>query len=162
RKRFVTPFEQRRETDTRFIPARVTDNRFINPEYRKNLEKLVGWIRRAWLEGRWDIDAGQFFTNFRRDIHVIPRFDESRATEWFAAMDYGFTHHTVVLLGCLDGDGNIYVIDEHAERKWPTQRHAPAIRAMLDRHNISLDYDPVAEKRARDAQWGRPIPTSQL
>ena len=51
-------------------------------------------------------------------------FDETRAREWFAALDYGFAHYTVVLLGCTDGDGNVFVVDEHAERLWLPQRHA--------------------------------------
>src|SRR3954467_7710985 len=90
---------------------------------------LAGWD--------WDFAAGQFFTTLRREVHVIPSFDDKRAVEWFAAMDYGFTHYTVVLLGCRDGDGNLFVVDEHAERMWLPQRHAPAIVAMLGRHQIS-------------------------
>ena len=61
---------ERRETETRFIPARVTDNAFNNPEYRRVLEGLTGWQKRAWLEGDWDIAAGQYFTTFRREVHV--------------------------------------------------------------------------------------------
>jgi len=123
---------------TLFIPARVTDNSFNNPEYRRVLENLGGWQRRAWLDGDWDLAAGQFFTTFRREIHVIPDFDESRAREWFAALDYGFAHYTVVLLGCTDGDGNLFVVDEHAERLWLPQRHAAAIKAMLAHHGVGL------------------------
>lgn len=134
RARFIVPFQERRETETRFIPARVDDNRFNNPEYRKVLEGLSGWQKRAWLDGNWDIAAGQFFTTFRREVHVVADFDETRAREWFAALDYGFTHYTVILLGCTDGDGNLFVVDEHAERLWLPQRHVAAIRAMVGRH----------------------------
>ena len=45
----------------------------------------------------------------------------------------------MVLLGCLDGDGNLFVVDEHAERKWLPDRHAAAIRAMLARHGQAVD-----------------------
>src|SRR5439155_18962608 len=55
---------------TLFIPARVTDNMFNNPEYTKVLEGLTGWQKRAWLDGDWDIAAGQFFTIARRVVHV--------------------------------------------------------------------------------------------
>ena len=136
RKRFVQPMLDRRETETRFIPARVGDNAFNNPEYRRILEGLTGWQRRAWLNGDWDIAAGQFFTQFRRDVHVVEDFDDARAVEWFCALDYGHVHYTVCLLGCRDGDGNTYVVDEHAERLWLPQRHAAAIKAMLARHKI--------------------------
>jgi phage terminase large subunit len=121
---------------TLFIPATVSDNRFINPEYKNVLERLSGWQKRAWLHGDWDIAAGQFFTTFRRDVHVVSDFDESRAVEWFAALDYGYTHYTVFLLGCKDGDGNLYIVDEHAERFWLPERHSLAIRQMLHRHML--------------------------
>ena len=138
RKRFVEPMLAMRETETRFIAARVGDNSFNNPEYRRVLEGLAGWQRRAWLDGDWDIAAGQFFTLFRRDVHVVPEFDVTRAVEWFAALDYGFTHFTVCLLCCKDGDGNTFIVDEHAERLWLPQRHANAIVAMLTRHGLTV------------------------
>ena len=165
RTRFVLPFLEKREIETRFVPARVSDNQFNNPEYQRVLEGLTGWQRRAWLDGDWDLAAGQFFTTFRRDVHVVddwpagvspqylPQttqqihegltplryFDETRAREWFAALDYGFAHYTVVLLGCTDGDGNIFVVDEHAERLWLPQRHAAAVKAMLARHRVGVE-----------------------
>jgi len=136
RTKFVAPMLVRRETDTRFIPARVTDNRWNNPDYVRVLEGLTGWQKRAWLDGDWDIAAGQYFTNFRREVHVVSDFDDTRAVEWFAALDYGFAHYTVALLGCRDGDGNLFIVDEHAERLWLPQRHAAGIRAMLQRHKV--------------------------
>jgi hypothetical protein len=125
------------QPSTIFIPARVDDNAFNNPEYRRVLEHLGGWQKRAWLEGDWDIAAGQFFTTFRRNVHVIADFDDTRAVEWWAALDYGYAHYTVVLLGCKDGDGNTFVVDEHAERLWLPERHAASIKAMVGRHLMS-------------------------
>jgi len=61
-----------------------------------------------------------------------------RATSWFAALDYGFTHYTVVLLGFTDSDGKTFVVDEHAQRGWIPERHAEAIKAMFHHHQVSL------------------------
>lgn len=105
RQKFIVPYQRGQEIETRFIPARVTDNQFTNAEYVKVLQNLTGWQKRAWFEGDWDIAAGQFFTTFRRDVHVIDDFDDTRAREWFCALDYGFTHYTVALLGCTDDFG---------------------------------------------------------
>lgn len=55
----------------------------------------------------------------------------------FAAFDYGFTHYTVALLGCRDGNGNTFIVDEHAERQWLPSRHAAAIKAMVARHRTT-------------------------
>jgi hypothetical protein len=136
RAKFIAPFQEKGETETRFIPARVTDNRFCNSEYVKVLENLSGWQKRAWFEGDWDIAAGQYFSTWRREVHVVEDFDDTRAVEWWAALDYGFNHYTVCLLGARDGDGNVFVVDEHAQRLWLPQRHAAAIKAMVARHTV--------------------------
>lgn len=140
RQKFIVPYQRGNETDTRFIPARVTDNQFTNAEYVRVLSNLGGWQRRAWFEGDWDIAAGQFFTTFRREVHAIDDFDDTRAREWFCALDYGFTHYTVALLGCTDCDGNVFVVDEHAQRLWLPERHADGIRAMLARHRVRAGF----------------------
>ena len=158
RAKFVAPMVEKRQSDTLFIPARVTDNSFSNPEYRQVLENLTGWQKRAWLDGDWDIAAGQYFTTFRRDVHVIDDFDDTRAVEWFAALDYGFAHYTVCLLGCRDGDGNIFVVDEHAERLWLPQRHAAAIKAMLARHKVIAEHG----LRSADRLETRPLELADL
>ena len=166
RAKFIVPFREGRETDTRFISAFVDDNRFNNPEYRGILESLPGWQRRAWLLGDWDIAAGQYFTTFRREVHVIEDFDDTRAREWFAALDYGFTHHTVCLLGCTDGDGSLFIVDEHAEQKWLPDRHAAAIRAMLARHQVGVGFGqrglPRLTMRSVEEPRFRPLALSDL
>src|SRR5688572_22895317 len=158
RTKFVVPFVEKRESETRFIAARVSDNRFNNPEYTKILSNLTGWQKRAWFEGDWDIAAGQFFTTFRRDVHTVDAFDDTRAREWFAALDYGFTHYTAVLLGCTDSDGNVFVVDEHAERLWLPQRHAEGVRAMLARHVTNAEWRRQSAERPKT----RPLEITDL
>jgi hypothetical protein len=137
---FVKPYQDGKETATRFIPATIEDNVMLNPEYRDTLDSLTGWLKRAWRFGDWDIAAGQFFTTFRHDQHTFPFLDPDRLppnwTVWLA-MDHGFTHYTVILLFAEDGDGQVYVLDEHAERRWLVSQHAVAVRALLARWRIA-------------------------
>ena len=135
---FIAPWKAGRETDTRFIPSTVDDNAFVNREYTATLDTLTGWQKRAWRYGDWDIAAGQFFTTYRSDIHTLPAplLVPPNWPVWLA-MDYGFTHYNVIYLFALDGDGNVYVVDEHAERRWLVPRHAQALGAMLARHGIA-------------------------
>lgn len=133
---FVEPFRKGCEVATRFVPATVRDNAFVNPEYRQSLEALTGWIRRAWLDGDWDIAAGQFFTTWRRDLHAVPPVAVLADWRVWLTLDYGFTHFTAVYLLAQDNDGNIYAVDEHCERRWLVPRHAAAIRSMLDRNHV--------------------------
>jgi len=122
---------------TTFVSARISDNSFTNRDYEKQLQKLSGWQRRAWLDGDWDIAAGQFFTNFRHDTHVRETFDPRRAVRWFAAFDYGFTHYSVFLLAAADADNTLHFVDEHAERRWLPAQHARQIHELLRRHALS-------------------------
>lgn len=137
--RFISPLRTNTERSTRFIQSTVRDNRFVNPEYRSNLEALTGWQRKAWLEGDWDLSAGQYFTNWRREIHVVPKFQVPPHWRFWLGFDYGFSHYTACYLMALDGDGNLFVLDEHAERGWLPEQHAAGIRSMLARHGLRQD-----------------------
>ena len=134
KRRFIEPFRRGQQHDTRFVPATVDDNRFIDPGYRRKLEENIGWKRRAFLEGDWDIAAGQYFSAFDGNVHVVEPFQLPASWWCWLALDYGFTHPTVFLLLAEDGDGTIYVVDEHVQSGWLPERHAPAVRAMLRRH----------------------------
>ncbi len=163
--KFVVPYQTGQESVTRFIPARVDDNAFINPEYKSDMANLTGWKRDAWYQGLWTILAGQYFRTFNPAIHVLPAdFKPPGDVEWFAALDYGYTHPTAVLLACQDQADNIYVVDEHAERNWIPQRHAQAIKAMLSRHSIFSSTEHLRENllarfpnlcAEREALWNK-------
>jgi phage terminase large subunit len=134
---FVMPWRRKRETTTRFFFSLPEDNAFLNPEYIAYLNGLSGWLYKAWRKGDFDIAAGQFFTNWSSDVHVVrPVTHIPRDWRVWLALDYGFTHYTTVYLFAQSGDGMIYILDEHAERKWLVPQHAEAIRAMLQRNGI--------------------------
>ena len=63
--------------DYRFIQARVTDNKALmlrQPDYLRDLEALPPKLRKAWLEGCWDVYEGQYFEEFAdRPEHYLDR-----------------------------------------------------------------------------------------
>lgn len=82
---------ERRE-DYTFIQANVYDNKALlekDPEYVRMLENLPGEIRKAWLEGSWDVYAGQYFPEFQEEIHVTDPFPIPGWWRRYFAMDYG-------------------------------------------------------------------------
>lgn len=127
--------------DVLFVASTVDDNVCVNTDYRKTLEKLTGWQKKAWLYGDWDIAAGQFFTNFRKDLHVRPASELpvpiKQVHRLWCSLDYGFNHYTTCYL-FLQHDGIVYILDEHAERGWLPARHCAAIHAMLERHGLGV------------------------
>ena len=53
-----------------FIQSLVTDNKALmesDPDYIRQLEALPPKLRKAWLEGRWDVFEGAFFEEFRAE-----------------------------------------------------------------------------------------------
>jgi phage terminase large subunit len=134
--RFVKPYQDQAETETRFIPCTVADNAFASADYVRFLDSLTGWLKRAWRYGDWDIAAGQYFTTWRRDLHVVPPLELPRHWRVWLAIDYGFVHYTAAYLLAQDGDGNVFVAAEHAERRWLVERHCRGLDAMLARHGV--------------------------
>lgn len=134
---FIAPLRAGRESDTRFVQATVRDNPHVNPEYRANLEALTGWQRKAWLDGDWDCLAGQFFTGFDRDVHVIkPTSPVPLSWRLALSLDYGYTHQTVVTLLARTPDGERHALDRHRGRRMLTPQHDAGIRAMLARNGV--------------------------
>jgi len=80
--------------DMVFIPSRVEDNKVLcdnDPEYVNLLRSIKDpMLRRAWLEGDWDVVLGGFFgdvwNHFR---HVVPRFKPPEHWPVLVSMDWG-------------------------------------------------------------------------
>jgi len=137
RSTFVLPWRAGAETDTRFIPASADDNAYLDDGYRRWLAGLSGALGRMWRDGDWDVAGGAFFTNWSHDRVVQPPLVAVPAG-WrvWLAMDYGYTHWTVIYLMAQDEAGNVWVVDEHAERRWLVPQHARAVEAMLERNRV--------------------------
>jgi phage terminase large subunit len=134
---FIGPLRREAETTTRFIQATVRDNRFVNVGYRRQLEDLHGWQRRAWLDGDWEIAAGMYFTGWREEAHTRGNVEVQGSWDVWVSLDYGFTHFTVAYLLAQDGDGNVFAVDEHAARRTLVPDHCKALDAMLDRNGVA-------------------------
>ena len=106
--------------DYAFIQAKVTDNKALmkyQPEYVRSLEKLPPKLRKAWLEGCWDIFEGQFFEDFfdrpehygdRRFTHVIDPFPIPESWKIYRSFDWGYNRPFSCGWWAVDGDGVVY------------------------------------------------------
>lgn len=119
----LIPFEVKSANPNRrperriFIPSRVYENTFLmdaDPEYLRRLEDLPEDERRQLLEGDWYVFSGQFFSEFKRDVHVI-RPDElpARTKDWrlYTTMDYGLDALAWYLIA-ENARGEAYVLSE--------------------------------------------------
>lgn len=72
-----------------FIPARYQDNKYVDPTYVHQLESLPEAKRRAWMDGDWNVFAGQFFSEFRASLHVVNPFIPRGKEVIVGGMDWG-------------------------------------------------------------------------
>ncbi len=84
--------ENENPEDYAFIKSTVYDNKALlekDKDYVHMLESLPGNLRRAWLNGDWDAYEGQYFSEFRRDVHVVDPFPIPGDWTRYVTMDYG-------------------------------------------------------------------------
>lgn len=95
-----------RADDYEFIQAKVTDNPVLmekDPEYIHMLKSLPYELREAWLNGSWDVFAGQYFSEWDRDVHVVAPFEPPAWWRRYVTIDYGLDMLAAYLV----------VVDEH-------------------------------------------------
>jgi hypothetical protein len=87
-----------------FIRARLDDNPIYanDVEYRRTLEALPEHLRKAFLDGDWNVFAGQYFDVFDYGRHTV-RPEELRLEPWWPhwiSVDWGFQHPSAVYWHC--------------------------------------------------------------
>jgi Terminase large subunit, T4likevirus-type, N-terminal len=88
--------EEYNAADYDFIPARFSDNPIFaaDESYKATLSALPGHLKRAFLDGDWDVIAGQYFDRFDLRRHV-GRGEEIEWKPWWPrwiSIDWGFEH----------------------------------------------------------------------
>jgi phage terminase large subunit len=90
--------------DYDFIRAKLADNPiYANDEaYHRTLAALPEHLRRAFLEGDWNVFAGQYFDVFEFGRHTV-RAEALRLEPWWPrwiSIDWGFQHPSAVYWHC--------------------------------------------------------------
>ena len=119
-----------------FIPAKLEDNQVLekrNPGYRRTLEGMSEDVRRALLDGDWDVFAGQYFKTFRKDKHVLEPFTIPTTWRRFGSLDWGFAAPAAFLWHAIDpANGRIYTYRE----LYVTQKRAAELAQMVKEMSI--------------------------
>jgi hypothetical protein len=121
-KRPAPGMEHPEEYDARefaFIRATLRDNPvYANDEsYAKTLRALPRHLRQAFLEGDWDVFAGQYFDSFDPARHVFPA-QSLRIEPWWPrwiSIDWGFEHPSAVYWHAARPDGVVVTYREFVQ-----------------------------------------------
>lgn len=180
KRRFVDPsapgqkFRDLSSTRTRvFIPAKVEDTPQLvknDPGYIQFLEGLKHTdveLWKAWRLGDWDTFAGQFFKEFRRELHVIHPFMPDTKKVIVGGMDWGRTAPFAFLLSEVSVENiegtkfyraktfcEIYGTDK-TPREWAAQIKDRLRFYKLTWNDITwIQGDPAMFKEADDGSIG--------
>lgn len=70
------------------------------------------------VEGSWDAFAGQIYTEFSRNTHVVKPFRIPDEWTKFVGADHGYRNPACFLWCAMDYDSNIYVYREFYQSEW--------------------------------------------
>lgn len=81
-----------------YIPARMSDNKYLDEDYGGAFSGLPPELAKALRDGDWDVAVGSFFNDcFKRDRHVIPSFTIPDHWLRFVSYDHGSAQPFAVL-----------------------------------------------------------------
>ena len=170
--------------DYDFVQAKVTDNKVLmelDPHYIGFLRNLPPKLRRAWLDGDWDIYEGQFFEEFtndpdhygdRRWTHVIDPIPIRKHWPVYRSFDWGYAKPFSCGWYTVDDDGVIYRILElygcqksgqeslpDQGVKWAPEKVFAEISRIEHEHPwlAGRDVMGVADPAIWDAQYGKSL-----
>lgn len=144
-----------------FIPSLVYDNQFIvenDPGYIKTLESLPEMRRRAMLEGDWDAFEGQYFAEFRRDLHVVKPYEIPQNYNKFISIDYGLDM-TAAYWWAVDMDGFCVLYRELHEQGLILSKAAEKIKqySLDEKYQYIVASPDLWNKRQETGQSGAEI-----
>jgi phage terminase large subunit len=120
-----------------FVKALPTDNPHLSESYIHDLRSLPPDMRAALLEGSWDVFAGQVFSEWRRDIHVIKPIALAPWWSRWGSNDPGINDSGVWYRFAAGPDGTVYVHDEATfdqrtcGKKVPYSEQARAVKVRI-------------------------------
>ena len=129
-----------------FIQARVSDTPQLGDEYKRNLQGLDEKLRKAFLDGDWGVFAGQAFSEWRYDRHVVQPVELPATWKRYAGIDWGYTAPWAVLWAAVDEDDRVWLYRELYSTQVAESDQAQRIVAAEQDENVVARY-------ADDAMW---------
>jgi hypothetical protein len=129
-----------------FIPSNIKDNPALmrnDPGYAERMRLLPPHLYRALKNGDWDVFAGQVFSEFRREKHVVKPFalDPGSWTKFYA-LDWGYASPFSLGKWAVNGEGRMV-------------RYGDWYGCSKDEMNKGIQLD--CAKAAKQA-WGMAVP----
>jgi len=145
-----------------YVRAKATDNPHLHPSYfTETLGSLPEHMRKALMDGSWDVIEGQYFTEWDQDVHVIAPWEPGPDTDqWgiplsyprIGGIDWGRAKPWSANEGCITEDGAIVFYRGISCAGWEHEQQAQWL----------LSGAPGVVWYADDACWSKGSANSQV
>lgn len=94
------------------------------------------WVER-FINGSWDTFGGQIYKEFDdTKIHGIAKMEIPPEWPVFVGWDHGITNPTAAMVGVVDEDGNIILVDEYYKSGLTVDQYAAEVKERLAKWNV--------------------------
>ena len=134
----------------RFIPAKLADNPYLDRDagYHRTLDAIPDPARRkAMRDGDWSVFAGQFFSSWVHDRHVVDPIALPAEWEREVGIDYGYAAPWAVAFAAFDNDGRAWVYRELYDTGVGATEQASRI--------VEVDAGDVRARHADPSMWAK-------
>lgn len=142
-------------SDYFLVTASTLENRSNLPEdYIKGLLSQPQEYVKRFVEGSFDVFAGQIFDEFNPHIHVLPQpFQIPNTWERFRAIDHGQNNPTSCHWYAVDFDGNIFCVGPKTKILTSDLRHIDADTVKVGDSLMGFDENvpPTKKRRWKEA-----------
>ncbi len=129
-------------TTCRFIPAKLSDNPYLNQgDYEGKLRAFGGVLTKQLLEGDWLASVDNMWPEFDIEKHVVTPYEVPRHWNKVAGIDYGYRDPSAVVWFAVNPDnGNIVVYKELMEKGLTGRELALRIMFEEEREIMRVDH----------------------
>ncbi len=124
-----------------FIQSRIGDTPQLGADYLKNLAGLPEKLRRAYLEGDWTVFAGQAFSEWRYDRHVVQPFPIPGTWLRYNGIDGGYRAPWCTMWAAEDPDHRLWFYRElYAAEVGETDQAKRILAAEAADEHVAVRY----------------------
>lgn len=125
-----------------FIPAKVTDNAAImdnDPAYVNRLKNLPTELRKAFLDGNWEIFENQAFDEFRADVHTCKHFEIPAHWRRWRSNNPGYSDPFCWHWFAVDEEGTVHVYREFTREYGDTKlQYSMQAKKVLEKSIVKI------------------------
>ncbi|HEC64647.1 MAG TPA: hypothetical protein ENI23_05105 [bacterium] len=141
----------------KFIPAKVYDNTILmqkQPDYVRELETLPPDLKRAFLDGDWNVFAGQAL-RWKRDKHIIDKIPYPiEDCKRVIGYDWGYNAHGAAVFLAKTPDNHIFQYKEIYQNRKTPEEWATQLKYEIQARSVEaviLPHDCFAKQQGRDS-----------